>query len=174
MTIYVGGLRTRLIRDSLVSMVTDSLSALGWFDEGRQHAPINVVATGIDPDEEKVPFNTLAFADDDIISDDDELGSLFAEHRWDWFIDFYAEDSSVGLHLIEDVRAILEGRMQSINRDDPSFRVYDYSQNGAPYLFTVGIEDVSRHKAHGFPKAWQKYWYSLNFTVVDHYGDEER
>ena len=174
MTIYVAGIRTRLIRDSLINMVTESLRSLGWFDENRQHLPINVLTSEV-PEGEDVPYNTLAFADDDIVTDDQELGSLFAEHRWSWFIDFFAEDNSIGVHLIQDVRAILQGRLPSIGRSDPSFPVFDYatSATSTTKLFTCHIEDVATHRAHGFPRAYQRYWHSVSFEILDYYGTED-
>lgn len=171
MTIYVGGLRSRLIRDSLIKMVSDSLEALGWFQTDRQHKPLNVIAVAID--DEEVPLNTLAFTEDDMVSSEDELGSLMAEHAWTWFIDFYAEDNSVGLHVIQDVKAILEGRMPSIGRGDPHLDVIDFTLATPVKIFSCEIQDVETHKAHGFPRAFQRFWHSVSFTLIDRYGDEE-
>lgn len=152
-------------------MVTDSLGALGWFDAGRQHSPINILTVEV-PEGEDVPLNTLAFADDDMSSDDHELGSNLAEHRWSWFIDFYAENNSVGVHVIQDVKAILEGRFPSIGRKDPSFAILDYTMATPIPILYCQIEDVTTHRAHGFPRVYQRYWHSCSFTLVDYYGDD--
>lgn len=172
MTIYVGGVRYRLIRDSLISMITTSLGALGWFDAGRQHLPLNVVTSEV-PEGEEVPLNTLAFTDDDLDSSEEELGSNFAEHAWSWYIDFYAENNSVGVHLIQDVKAILDGRFPSIGRTGPILPVYDYTMATPTVAFTCEIEDVSTHKAHGFSKVYQRHWHGCSFTLLDYHGSED-
>ncbi len=171
MTVYAGGLRSRLIRDSLINMVTDSLAALGWFDGNRQHTKLTVVATAV-PEEEDVPYNTLAFSDDDISSYDEEMGSNYSEHRWNWFIDFFAEDNSIGLHVIQDIKAILEGRFSSIGRTGSILKVYDYTLATPSHIFTCEIEGVATHRAHGFPRAYQRYWHSCSFDVLDFYGSD--
>lgn len=170
--IYVGGLRARLIRDSLFQMIKDGLTNLEWFDLGRQHTPITWRESEVPPTEE-IPLNTLALSDADTNTNDWELGSSMAEHNWDFFIDFYAEDSAVGIHMIRDVKDLLEGRFSSIGRVAPVFTVYDYSQANKPALFTCDIEHVDVDKAHIFSKPWQKHWYSIALTVVDYYGNED-
>ncbi len=167
----VGGLRNRLIRDSLINMITESLDALGWFDLDRQHSPISVNAEPVD-NTEVVPPNTLAVADDEMSDEDLEMGSDLAEHRWSFYIDFYAEDTAIGIHVIEDIKAILQGRMPSIGRSGPRLSVKDYTDTG-DHLFYVEIEDVQVHRAHNWPKPWLKAWYSCSFDLLDDYGNED-
>lgn len=169
--IYVGGLRARLIRDSLYQMIKDGLTNLEWFDPGRHHAPINWRESEVSTTEE-IPLNTLALSDGDTLTQDWEMGSDMSEHSWDFFIDFYAEDSAVGIHLIRDVKDLLEGRFPSIGRVAPVFTVHDYSQANTPALFTCEIENVDVDKAHTFTKPWQKHWYAIALTVLDYYGNE--
>lgn len=171
MTIVAGGLRARLIHDSLYQMLLAALTDLDWFDSGRQHAAINFIARPVANDEE-IPLNTVALVDEDQRAIDEELGSVLAEHRWTYYVDFYAEDDVIGKHLIYDVRDILSGRMPSIGRGDPSLEVLDYRQATPSELFTVEIEDVIVDRAHDFPKPWQRHWYAARFSVVDHYGSD--
>lgn len=169
---YVGGLRQRLIRDSLWHMLSDAIEDLGWLDSGRGHQPVDLRAYAVPLDEE-IQLNTLALSDELLVESDDELGSVFAEHRWTFYVDFYAENEAIGTHMIHDVRSVVGGRMASIGRGDPSFVVYDYTQATPPELFTCEIEDVRVDRARDFPKPWQRYWFVCRFDVVDHYANED-
>lgn len=168
---YVGGMRSRLIRDSVFRMVRDGLDALDWFDPTRKHKPVTMRASDV-PQDEEIPPNTLALADEAQDELEDELGSNMAEHRWTFYVDFYAENDTIGIHLIHDVKAILGGRMPSIGRTGPFCHVYDYTQATPPRIFTVEIEDIVVDRGHDFPQAWLRYWYSCRFEIVDYYGDE--
>lgn len=167
----VGGLRTRLIYDSIYNMLNTSLTSLGWFAAGRQHLPINFITTPVD-DKEPVPLNTLVLLGEDQFGFYDEMGSDWSEHRRNFFLDFYAESNALGEHLIFDCKDILEGRMPSISRTDPIVVCYDYTQVADPEFARVEIENVDVDRAHNIQYAWQKHWYSCAFTVVDYYGNE--
>jgi hypothetical protein len=165
-TAIEGGLRSRFIRDSLEQLVVGGLAALGWFGPGRDHSPIAVVDAPNDWDE-PVEINSLAFADggeDDI---EMELGSTATEDRWVYYIDFYAEDESVGLHLSGDVRDILRGKLSSIGRTNPSLPVYDYRNATPPVIFHCYLENVLVDRAKGFNQPWLRYWFSVRVDVVD-------
>lgn len=170
-TIIVGGLRARLIKDSLYHCVHDSLAALGWFDPGRRHTPLTFTGTTIDRNV-SIPFNTLALSDESLHESEEELGSQFALHRTVYYCDFYAENAEIAKHVINDVRDILGGRMSTIGRDDPHVDVYDYSQATPPHIFSVQIENLVVDRAHDFPKPWLVHWYALRFDVLDYYGNE--
>lgn len=167
----VGGLRARLLRESLFAFLYGGLDELGWFDIGRDHLPINFVSTQI-ADDTEIPLNTLVLADEDIVSSDEELGSLLAENRWTFFVDFFAEDDAVGLDLVRDVRDLVQGRFSSI-APGPTFGVYDWRQATPPLLFSCEIEDAAVDRAHGFTKPWQRFWYSCSFQVIDVFSDDE-
>jgi hypothetical protein len=166
-----GGMRKRLIRESLYQMLYESLAALGWFDAGRQHEDISFRAEPVDP-QDPIPINTIGLADENDNAIDIELGSNFSEHRWTFYVDFFAEKDSLGLHVSGDIQDILEGRIDSIGRTDPIFTVYDYDQATPPNLFTCQISLVMRDKALTWSKPHQKHWYSVRFDVLDYYGNE--
>lgn len=168
---YVGGLRARLVKDSLYEMINDSLDALGWFDSGRRHAPINFVNEDMANDLE-VPLNTLALSDSDITTSQIEMGSTLSEHTWAYYVDFFGESDTLSIHMAHDIKDILEGRMPSIGRTGPKFTVYDYTQATPPDLFTCMIQGVAMDRAQTYSKPWQKYWRSVSFVVVDEYADE--
>ncbi len=167
----VGGLRARLVRESLYNTVYNALDGIGWFDAGRQHQPVSFVSAPVD-DEAEIKFNTIAIADADIDSVEAEIGSLLSEHRWTFYIDVYAENNALGMQLAHDIKDILEGRMPSIGRSDPSFVAYDY-RGATPVMFTTcQIENVMVDRAQGFPQPWRRWWYSVALTVIDTYGTD--
>jgi hypothetical protein len=172
MTVYVGGLRARLIKDSCYFTLVDALTTLGWFDPTRRHQPITMVAEQQDLTVE-IPLNTLAlFAEGRGPTLDWELGSTFSQHSRLYYVDFFAESDALGEHVIEDVRDILEGRMPSIGRADPIINVMDYTQATPTQLFYVDVEGVRQDRAHNFPQPYLRHWFSLQFTLTDYYGDE--
>ena len=172
MTTYVGGLRARLVHDSIHAMLRAALDNLGWFTASPSHAPITFLSEPLAPDVQ-VPFNTLALADEDDRGDEIELGSQLQELRWQMYVDFFGENDAISLHVIRDVKDILEGRMPSIGRSRPTADVYDYTLATPVVIFTVDIEDVFTDKARDFPQPWLRHWRSCGFTVVDTYSDED-
>lgn len=171
MTVYVGGLRARLIRDSLFYMLRDGLTDLGWLTSQPSHLPITLLAEPTEADQE-VPLNTIALADDDVRGEDVELGSGLAEQSWNFFVDFYAENDPIGLHLIRDVKDMLEGRIASIGRTRPILSVQDWTLATPVEVFACEIEDVRTARAHDFPHAWLRHWHTCSFTLIDTYANE--
>jgi len=168
----VGGLRSRLIYDSIRIEIERALGQIGWFDAGRQHLPINFVALPID-DSQEIPLSTLVLVGGNAVDPEPlELGTDYAEHKRVYYLDFYAENQSVGEHLIFDCKGILEGRMPSISRGSPTIQIYDYTQATPPVMATVEIDNVEVDKGHVFNYPYQKYWYSCMFEVTDVYGNE--
>lgn len=171
MTDIVGGLRVRLIKDSFFYMIEESLAVRGWFDPGRQHMPVNLVAKSQNWDE-PVQYNTLAISVEDVQDDEQEMGSNLTEDRWQVYVDFFAEDDALGMDLTNDIRDILRGKMGSIGRGRPSFTVFDYRQATPNRLFRCGIENVISDRARNFPRPWQQHWYVVRCDVLDTYSDD--
>jgi len=172
MPILVGGTRIRAVFDSVYNEVNRALTALGWFDAGRQHSDI-VFKTEPYPDKEEIPLNTIILVTSDArVIRSLELGTDFSEHRRDFFLDFYAESQSLGEHVAFDIKDILEGRMPSIGRSEPEIDLFDYSQATPVVIRPMEIEFVDVDRAHNFAFPWQKHWYSISFTIVDCYGNE--
>lgn len=172
MTYPEGGLRDRLIIESLHKNLHAHLTTLGWFDPTvfsdpvglRQHKPVSMIDEFPD-DDENVEFNTIAVSSGDQAGRDFELGSKLEEHEMAIFIDFFAEGDSVGKHLIGDVYEYF--------RTNDIQTVRDYAGNpldlGYPEpLFTVEVlDDIDKRKADKATQEWQKHWYVCSFTVVD-------
>lgn len=171
MSNYVGGLRARLIRESVYQEVRSALTDLGWFDGGRRHLPITFLDEGV-PNSSEVEFNTAALSDESQIQIEDELGSNLAEHRWTYYIDFYGESDALSTHFVHDVRDILAGRFNSIGRITPTIPVFDWTMPTPPEIFYVAVEDIVIDRAHNFPSPRLAHWYAVRFDIVDSYADE--
>lgn len=166
---YVGGIRARMIYDSLYSMIQDSLESLDWFDSVSSHKDVSFPYESVENDTE-IPLNTLAISDSGADDEEFELGSNMGEVTWTMYLDFYAEDKQTGIHLINDVKDILLGRMPAIGRSHPVLEVYDYSLATPVEIFYCDIENVIVDKANNFPEPYRQHWYTCRFTLVDHYG----
>ena len=168
----VGGLRVRLVFDSLYNMINTALTDLGWFDLGRSHGDITFIPEPVD-DSVEVPMNTLGLTGEDVFTTDLEMGGPRGEHVRQFYLDFYAENHALGQHVAFDLRDILQGRMASIGRDGPVFTIYDYTVTPTPTEIGVGeIEGVFVDRAPAGSEEWRKNWWSVAFRVLDHYGNE--
>lgn len=171
MTVPVGGLRARLIKESFYHMLDAALEDLGWYETDSWFLPVELRSTAISDQEEITP-NVVAIADDDDSDSELEMGSNLTEFRTAYYVDVYGENNAVGLHIAKDIRDLLQGRMPSIGRSRPNLSILNYSAATPTELFTVDLEQVTLNRAHDFPKEWQKYWYSVYLEIVDSYGDE--
>ncbi len=174
MTTVVGGLRERLIHDSCYTMLNAALDSLGWFDTDRAHAPVTFVARAFGPQDEP-PLNSVSLAPQNASSDPIEMGSGLEENTHTYYVDVYAEDDSIGLHLSGDIKDILRGKFPSIGRSRPNVPVLDLRIDPVPEepLFYCEIQDVIRDKAVASQKQWQRHWWAVRFDLVDAYDDED-
>ena len=171
MSEIVGGLRARLIRESLFEKVQAGLTSLGWFATNRPHSPVTFESRGKNQNEQII-INTAALSDETDRETGWEMGSNMSETTWQMYIDFFAESDAIGLHFIKDVRDILRGKLPSIGHGSTFFNVYDYRQATPPILFQCEIDNVDTDKAHGFLKPWLEHWYACSFDIIDTYGDD--
>ena len=171
MTAYVGDLRARLIRDSLYNMMKGSLTQRGWFDDNRRHLPINLIPKAMDWNDE-IPLNTIALVMDTIQDTEAEMGSDLSDNRQVCYFDFYAESEDVGMGVAAEMKDIIRGKMPSIGRSRPVLDVLDYTMATPAVIFYCDIENVVQDRATGFAKPWMRYWFTVRFTLIDTYGDE--
>lgn len=172
MTTIVGGLRARLIRESLFHKLDTALTSLGWFDPTRPHSPITFVQKKYNQSE-PILINSIGLSDESTSDDAEvELGSNLSEDRWTMYVDFFAESDAIGLHLIRDVRDVLLGKMPSISCGDPSFDVFNYTQATPSIIFRCQIENIMIDRPDTFLHPWLEHWYACQFVVVDQYLDE--
>lgn len=169
MATLAGGLRDRMIFDSVMNGIVADLTTIGWFDATvsdtppgtRQHLSITAIDEFPDPDTTtEIALNTLAFSFADATGTDMEMGSNQEEHATTLFVDFFAENDAVGRELQGDIYAYLKK-----NRAIP---VFDYRQATPPIEFRVEVEDgVDKRKPTRATNPWQKHWYVVAFVVTD-------
>lgn len=172
MATYVGGLRARLVHDNVFDTIRGGLDDLGWFDAGRQHQPINVIAEPTAAATE-VPLNTVSVSTSGTDGTDAEMGSNMIEDRTTFYVDIYGESDVLGKHLAYDVRDILRGKVPSIGRTRPVIDVRDLTSPANPTIAVCDVDDVIVDRSISFQQPWQRHWWVVRFDVVDPYGDEE-
>jgi len=171
---YVGGLRDRLIVESVRSLIEDCMDQLGWFDVDNAliNRSLTVMADDLDKDTELHP-NIICVTIEDTDYDYAELGSNLSEFRYGCAIDIYAEDAASGKHMCGDVRAILEGRFTSIGRNDTIIPIYDMTLATPTVIFNVDSERISSGRQRFYNKPFEKYWWTIVFDLVDTYSNED-
>lgn len=162
-----GGLRDRMILESILQAVKSDLTTQGWLDAtvfdtvpgSREHRPFTIVDEFPDENDE-VQVNTLAFSFSDAMGRDGEMGSQLEEHGMNIFIDFFAESDAVGRHVIGDIYAYI--------KEQGTFPVFDYRAATPPVEFNVAVEDgVEKRKPSRAVNPWQKHWHLLAMRVTD-------
>lgn len=169
MTEYTGGLRNRLVSDSVYNLVGYVLDQLGWLDTGRDYRNIELRSEPYEHNVE-IPLNSVIVVTTHTTDDDAEMGSNMGEVRTVYYVDFYAENDALGKHLTHDIKDALLGRMPAIGRIGAVLHVRDWTMATPPIIFYCDIENVMVDKAVDFPKAWQKHWWTCRFEIVDTYG----
>lgn len=169
----VGGIRRRLIKHSFEMMLRNSLDQLDWFEPNRNHDPVTIISIPMDEyGPEEIKPNVISIAPEGERSEYWEMGSLMEEVRWDFYIDIFAENHAIGIHLTGDVEDIIKGKMPSIGRNRPHLEVLDYQQATPTPLFVCQIENVIVERVRDWTHPLQKHWYALGFEMVDYYTDE--
>lgn len=167
----VGGLRTRMIRDSLRNMIVGGLTDLGWFATGRRHLPIQLKDRPNKWDT-PIPLNSLVIALEDRMDDPTELGSNLTTDTWTAYVDFYAESDDLGLSVSGDIRDILRGKISTIGATRGVLECFDYRTSPAPKFATIDIVNVMDDRAREFPNEWQAHWFVVRCDLEDEYMDE--
>lgn len=171
MAVIIGGLRARLIRDSVYMAVRDGLEALGWFDPNAKIHPITLTAEPLENDQLVKP-NTMTVTDLDAADSEFEMGSSGIEKVTEMAVNLYAESAVVGRHLIHDVRDILGGRAGGRTTTVTPIMRYDLA-DPVP-SFAVDIENIEVMRPSQAYKPHEKFWFVCRFDVVDsYYGDGE-
>ena len=155
-----GGTRYRMTLESVARDIQAFLATEGWFDPGREHAPIVVIDEY--PDEkDEVAVNTLAFSMGDSFTRPMELGSQAENFSVPMFCDFFAESDGLGRHLAGDVYQ----HVQTTKVID----VLDWDLATPTVEFSVAVREESSEirKPERAVNAWQKHWFVCSFIVED-------
>lgn len=174
MTIYIGGLRDRLIHDSIYHLVKDGLTTLGWFPGGAQapaQYPISVVAEQLDWNVE-IPLNTISVAAYSTSDTEWELGSDLRQNSWSFYVDVFGANEALGLQLSGDVRDILRGKFSALSNfiTPETLNVLDYTLATPTLLFQCDVRNVNRDRAVQTTHRWGNYLFSISCVVLDYYN----
>lgn len=172
MATLVGGLRSRMIADSLSNMIEDGLRDLGWLDADRNHKPLRKADRPRTWDQ-PIEVNSLVISLEDQDDTPGEMGSNYTVDSWTVYIDFYAESDPLGLQVQGDIRDILRGKIPSIGRTDSILDVYDYRMATPTVFTTCQIDNVLADRARDFPNAWQAHWFVVRCDLEDDFMDED-
>jgi len=153
----MSGLRDRFVYESIWEHINAELTAKDWFALDDTHTPITVTYSFPD-DEEPVEYNTLALTTGMQDSEYVEMGSLDYEKNVIYYIDFYAESDSLGMHLIGDLEHFL--------KKTPAMDVYDY-ENAKAVIASAQVGGVFTRRPVRVTQPWQKHWYTLSFDIED-------
>lgn len=154
-----GGIRTRMILESVLRAVEADLTTRGWFED-REHSPITIIDEYPD-DNAEVPVNTLAFSIGDSTTIPMELGARAEEVNFPIYVDMFAESDGLGRHVVGDVYDYV--------MKNQKFTVYDYREATPTEEFVVQYMDRSAgtSKPDRAVNAWQKHWHVCSFGIVD-------
>jgi hypothetical protein len=175
---YGGGMRARLIFNSIWTVLNNSLSALGWFNSTvydtppgtKQYHPITFLAQQQNWDE-PIEINTAAFMPEQNNDEYWEVGSLLTESRTTYYCDFFGESEALSIQFAGDIADILRGKLAIIGRGyGPTIDILDGSQTGAHYkIGYVWIENVTITRAPVYNARWMRYLRTVRFEALDYY-----
>jgi hypothetical protein len=168
---YVGGLRERLMLESMRVWIYAGLDYLGWFDVGRPHRSVQIISEPLDNVTDILP-NIISICEEGLDEIEAEVGSNLTEFRWQYAIDVYAENSAVGRQLWGDVRGLLEGRFRTFS-GRPQVSVVDWTAATPTEIFVCQVENVVGGRQRDYQKPFEKYWWTVLFELVDVYESDD-
>lgn len=176
MTIYVGGLRDRLIHDSIYHLIKNGLTTLGWMPGGPQapaQYPITVVAEQLDWNVE-IPLNTISVAAYSTSDTEWELGSDLRQNSWSFYVDIFGANEALGLQLSGDCRDILRGKFSALSNyvTPETLAVFDWTLATPVQIFTCEVRNVNRDRAVQTTHRWGNYLFSISCVVLDYYTSD--
>lgn len=173
-----GGLRARLVIDSVRFAIISTLDQLGWFEPTvydtppgiRRHRPFRYIArpvnwaTAIEP-------NAIAISSQDVGDNDLAFGGE-VEDRHEIYVDLFAQDDSVGWQVSYDIRDSLLGKNPELGTLGPQVDVYDFRQPTPSPFATVDVDLIRVDRTQGEAREWQRHWFMMRILVEDDYVDE--
>jgi hypothetical protein len=174
MTVYVGGIRDRLIHDSMFYTLKSGLTALGWFATNPTgfKNPVNMIPEQVEWDVE-IPLNSITVAPGATTDEEWELGTFGMKNIHEFYVDIYGENEALGSQLSGDVRDILRGKFPDFGFSQPTLNVLDYTMATPAWIFYCDIEHVTRQRATDFTHKWQRYLFEIRCEVIDYYANSD-
>jgi hypothetical protein len=173
-----GGLRTRLVVDSVRFAIISTMDQLGWFDPTvydtppgvRRHRSFRYIRRPVDWGENIEP-NAIAISSQDIGDNDLAFGGD-VQDRHEIYADVFAQDDSVGWQVSYDIRDSLLGKNPELGTLGPQIDVYDFRQATPAPFTTVDVDLIRVDHSQGETREWQQHWFMLRILVEDDYNDE--
>lgn len=167
----VGGLRVRLLRDSLHSLIDDSLRDFGWYDTDRSHRTVVFLASPL-PWNVPVEPNTIALELEDSASAEVELGSGLTMETITAYVDIYAQNDSFGVDISNDIRDVLRGRLGPLSQG--AVPIYDYRQATPPVIGHMIVDNVSAVRDSAIStELWMRHRFRVRCEIQDTYYTSE-
>jgi hypothetical protein len=171
-----GGLRARLILDSVRFAVISTLQQGGWFDPTihdtppgtRRHEPFRYIPRPSDWAEDIRP-NAIAVTPEDIADEPAGFGGEVQDAN-EIYVDLFAQDDSLGWQVTFDIRDSLLGKVHG--GAGPQIDVYDFRQPTPAPFTTVDIDLVEVDRSQGEARSWQRHWFMMHLVLLDDYDDE--
>jgi len=168
LTELAGGLRARLLRDSLILGLKNAMTVLGWFNPGRSHLPLTFYYVEQEWDVEIRP-NAVGLFVTYVESFETEVGSNLHTDRLSMRLELYVESSAVAAQAKGDLVAILQGRS---GWTQASFPIYDLRQATPPVLGygQIGTETIqTSHVTGSVKRSFDMQCHIVSFEVQDTY-----
>lgn len=178
MTLPEGGYFDRCVEYSAFTWVHDGLEARRWFLPGvdqaggvRQHKTVRMLPRPWDEKDANgmpapIPPNLLVMEVDSITDDEFELGSNATERTYTGYVEFYADDTSIGRHLSGDVHNMLLGKMASIGRGHPTIPIVDPGEATPEQITYAEVTGVNTERGTVTSRVWNGLLYSTQFQLV--------
>lgn len=167
----VGGLRARLLTDSLFALVEDGLEILGWLDVDRSHRPVRLQAEP-PPRNEPIEPNLVAIQIASIVNEEIEVGSWLTTDTATAYVNVYAESDSFGVDISNDLRDLLRGRLPSDGTG--TFPIFDYRQATPPIIGYFNVRDVGALRNVSVSEdSWMRHWFRVRCELEDTYYSTE-
>lgn len=171
-----GGLRSRLIIDSVRFAIISTLQQGGWFDPtihdtppgNRRHEPFRYIPRPVDWAENIRP-NAIAISAEDTADVPFGFGGEVQDEN-EVYVDLFAQDDSLGWQVAFDIRDALLGKVDGAV--GPQIDVYDFRQATPAPFTTVDIDLLEVDRSQGDARIWQRHWFMLHLVFLDEYGDE--
>jgi hypothetical protein len=172
-----GGLRARLVLDSVRFGVLSTLQQVGWFDPtvyddppgARTHQPFRYIARPVDWADDIHP-NAVSVTGEDLSDEPRGFGTEVQDNT-EIYIDVFAQSDAVGWQVAYDIRDSLLGK--TVGAAGPQIDVYDFRQATPAPFATVDVEVVEVDRSQGQARQWQRQWFMVHLVISDEYIDED-
>jgi hypothetical protein len=164
----IGGLRARLLHDSVMDTIKSGLGALGWFDPGRSHRPIEFFATPQEWDRE-ITANSMVITARSRVTDWVEVGSNLSRDTVVIGVDIYGDTDSLVMHLSNDVRDLMRCRFP-FGPENGSLAILDFQMATPVPIGYAAIADVRVTRLRPqINRPFSQHWFGVDIELYDTY-----